>query len=104
MKNLPYVIISKIRPCNFRPAYGRISCCARTICFYSPKYAHPKTEAEPYDLRNTVYWNPNVLTDKDGKAAFEYFNGDTKGTYRVVIEGIDDDGNLGRQVYRYKIE
>ena len=51
-----------------------------------------------------IYWNPNIITNKDGKAAFEFFNADTKGTYRVVIEGIDSDGNLGRQVFRYKVE
>lgn len=33
-----------------------------------------------------------------------FFNAGSKGTYRVVIEGIDGDGNLGRQVYRYKVE
>jgi hypothetical protein len=72
--------------------------------FYSPKYADPKKETEVDDLRNTIYWNPDVITDKDGKASFEYFNDDTRGTYRVVIEGIDESGNLGRAVYRYKVE
>jgi hypothetical protein len=75
---------------------------ART--FYSPKYSGPKTDVQNADMRNTIYWNPNIITDKDGKASFEYFNDDTKGVYRVVIEGIDTDGNLGRQVYRYKVE
>ena len=55
-------------------------------------------------MRSTISWNPNIITDKDGKASFEYFNNDTKGTYRVVIEGIDDDGNLGRQVYKYEVK
>ncbi|HEY4196332.1 MAG TPA: TonB-dependent receptor plug domain-containing protein [Mucilaginibacter sp.] len=72
--------------------------------FYSPVYTHAKTDTDPLDLRSTIYWNPNVVTDKDGNASFEYFNADTKGTYRVVVEGIDDNGNLGRQVYRYKVE
>ncbi len=72
--------------------------------FYSPKYDNPKANTQIADLRSTVYWNPNIITDKDGKATFEYFNADTKGTYKVVVEGIDDDGNLGRLVYRYKVE
>ena len=76
----------------------------RAKIFYTPKYHHPKKDTEPFDLRSTVYWNPNVITDKDGKASIEYFNNDTKGTYRVVVEGIDDNGDLGRQVYRYKVE
>jgi hypothetical protein len=69
--------------------------------FYTPKYS----AATPLpDTRETIYWNPNIITDKDGKATIEYLNNDTKGTYRVVVEGIDEEGNLGRQVYRYKVE
>lgn len=76
----------------------------KTTSFYSPKYIHPRTTAELPDARTTIYWNPNVVTDKNGKASFEYYNADTKGTYRVIVEGIDVYGNLGRQVYRYKVQ
>jgi len=51
-----------------------------------------------------VYWNPNIVTDNDGKSMFEYSNSRGKGAYRVEIEGIDADGNLGRQVFRYAVE
>ena len=68
-----------------------------------PKYAH--RSAGPAAHQNaTIYWNPNIGTNKDGTASFEYFNGGSKGAYRAVIEGIDDDGNLGRQVFHYKVE
>jgi hypothetical protein len=77
---------------------------SRVRKFYSPKYDGPKTDKQEADLRTTIYWNPLIITDKDGKTSFEYFNADTKGTYRVVVEGIDDNGNIGRQVYRYKVE
>lgn len=72
--------------------------------FYTPKYTAAKSATQPADMRSTIYWNPNIITDKNGNASFEYFNNDTKGTYRVVVEGIDDNGNLGRAVYRYKVE
>jgi hypothetical protein len=72
--------------------------------FYSPKYDSPQSNALAADLRSTIYWNPNILTDKDGKTTLNYYNAGTKGTYRVVIEGINDDGDLGRLVYRYKVE
>jgi uncharacterized protein YfaS (alpha-2-macroglobulin family) len=55
------------------------------------------------DFRSTIYWNPNVTTDKDGNAAFEFYNADGKGSYRVIVEGIDSNGNIGRQVYRYLV-
>jgi hypothetical protein len=72
--------------------------------FYSPQYDDPKTNAQIQDLRSTIYWKPNIITDKEGNASLSFFNADAKGTYRVTIEGIDGDGNLGRQVYRYKVE
>jgi hypothetical protein len=71
--------------------------------FYAPKYVANSNKQIP-DLRNAVYWNPNMITKKDGTATMAYFNDDTKGIYRVVVEGIDDEGNLGRQVFRYKVE
>jgi hypothetical protein len=71
--------------------------------FYSPRYT-AKTNKELADLRTTIYWQPNLLTGSDGKAAFEYFNAGSTGTYRVVIEGIGADGSIGRQVYRYRVE
>jgi outer membrane receptor protein involved in Fe transport len=75
---------------------------ART--FYTPKYDHPKTDTEPFDFRAAIYWNPNVTIDEKGKASISWFNADAKGTYRVVVEGIDNDGNVGRIVYRYNVE
>ncbi len=73
--------------------------------FYSPKYTGPAGVLQNADLRTTIYWNPKVTTDKiTGTTALEYFNADGKGTYRAVVEGMDADGNIGRFVYRYKVE
>jgi len=73
--------------------------------FYSPQYGDPKVNTQIADFRSTIYWKPLVQTDKDGNASVEYFNADNKGTYRVVVEGVDyKGGSLGRQVYRYKVE
>lgn len=72
--------------------------------FYSPKYDTYAPSATQPDLRSTIFWNPELATDKDGKASFDFYNADTPGTYRVVVEGMDDKGNIGRQVYRYKVE
>ena len=72
--------------------------------FYSPQYDDPKTNAKVADLRTTIFWKGNFFTDKTGVTSVSFFNADTKGTYRAVIEGIDNDGNIGRAVYRYKVE
>ncbi|WP_295796546.1 carboxypeptidase-like regulatory domain-containing protein [Mucilaginibacter sp.] len=70
--------------------------------FYSPQYNVADASKGP-DNRTTIYWNPNVVTDSGGNGAISFFNADGTGTYRVVIEGIDLNGNLGRQVFKYKV-
>ena len=72
--------------------------------FYSPKYDATNSAGGHADVRSTIYWNPNVVTDNSGNASFEYYNADGKGSYRVIVEGIDANGNIGRQVYRYNVE
>ncbi|MGV3508200.1 MAG: TonB-dependent receptor plug domain-containing protein, partial [Sphingobacteriaceae bacterium] len=71
--------------------------------FYSPVYAvsQPKTFA---DLRTTIYWSPNIFTAVDGKASAEFFTADKPGTYKAVIEGLDSNGSITRQVHRFNVK
>jgi hypothetical protein len=70
--------------------------------FYVPKYT--AANATQADLRTTIYWDPRIKTDVNGKTAFSYFNADGPGTYKVVVEGINAAGELGRQIYRYTVK
>ncbi|MFD2148560.1 carboxypeptidase-like regulatory domain-containing protein [Mucilaginibacter antarcticus] len=70
--------------------------------FYMPKYT--AANATQADLRTTIYWDPRIKTDVNGKTAFTYFNADGPGTYKVVVEGVNAAGELGRQVYRYTVK
>lgn len=72
--------------------------------FYSPRYDRPGNANKLPDLRTTVYWNPYLKTDADGKTSFSFFNADGPGTYKVIVEGINAAGELGRQVYRYTVD
>jgi hypothetical protein len=72
--------------------------------FYSPKYDKPGDAMKLPDLRTTVYWNPYLKTNADGKTSFNFFNADGPGTYKVIVEGINAAGELGRQVYTYTVE
>ena len=51
----------------------------------------------------TIFWKPDLITDEHGNASFSFFNAG-KGIYRIVIEGMDDYGNLARHVYTYKVQ
>jgi uncharacterized protein YfaS (alpha-2-macroglobulin family) len=44
------------------------------------------------------------VTDEKGNVSFEFNNADGKGNYRVVVEGIDKNGNVGRSVMRYVVK
>jgi len=71
--------------------------------FYSPKYKNDGNDPKVADLRSTIYWNPRIVTS-NGKAKFDFFNADSKGTYRILIEGMSPEGLLGRKILRYKVE
>ena len=76
----------------------------KTREFYSPNYDDPKTGITATDLRTTIYWNPQVITDAGGKASVGFFNADGPGNYKVVVEGINEQGHIGRSIYRYKVK
>lgn len=69
--------------------------------FYSPKYASPQDDTPDY--RSSIFWEPQLATNADGKAELNFYNGQF-GTYRMVIEGIDASGNIARKVLTYKIK
>lgn len=72
--------------------------------FYSPKYT-TSAAIQGTDLRTTIHWDPKIKTDKaTGKSFIEFYNADGRGTYRVIAEGIDTEGRIGRYVYKYTVE
>jgi hypothetical protein len=62
--------------------------------FYSPRYA-VKNDAP--DTRTTIFWEPNVVTDENGKATLSFYTADKPSTYTIRIEGTDMAGNFGYQ-------
>ncbi len=71
--------------------------------FYVPDYADPKLNTAVPDLRTTIYWNPNIITDSLGNANVSFYNGDNTGEYRVILEGTDLDGHFARRVINYRV-
>ena len=65
------------------------------IEFYSPKYdTQEKIDNSKPDLRTTIYWQPNVITDDNGNAKIDFYSADDPGSYSVIIEGVSEDGKL----------
>lgn len=53
------------------------------------------------DFRSTIYWNPNLVVDRSGKAEFSFYNSDEITSFRTVVEGIAEDGMIGRAEYTH---
>ncbi|PJJ79318.1 carboxypeptidase-like regulatory domain-containing protein [Mucilaginibacter auburnensis] len=64
-------------------------------------HALKSTEGEKW--RPTVYWNPNVTTDINGTANVDYLTSATPGKYIITIEGIDNNGRIAREVFKYTV-
>ena len=71
--------------------------------FYVPNYNSPKINNLSADLRTTIYWKPNIITDSLGKAKISFFNADGTGNYKVTLEGMDLNGNMARKIMHYQI-
>ncbi len=46
---------------------------------------------EENDYRRTLYWNPDLATDADGKAKIEFYNNATCRNMSVDAQGITAD-------------
>lgn len=57
----------------------------------------PKTYLNPRnlpDLRNTLYWNPQLEVGKDGEANFSFYTSDEKGTFIIKVIGVTPEGDF----------
>ena len=59
--------------------------------FYLPDYSRMPLP-EQTDYRRTVYWNPNVTTDADGRATVSFYNNGFSDRLAVSAGGITPDG------------
>lgn len=49
---------------------------------------------EERDRRRTLYWNPALITDREGKIRLEYSGGAADIPARICVRGISDDGTI----------
>jgi hypothetical protein len=70
--------------------------------FYSPDYSKPQQHFRP-DYRKTLYWQPEVMPDQDGKATFNFFTSDESGEYIIHCEGISTTNEIGVAQGRFSV-
>lgn len=71
--------------------------------FSYPVYRNTNTSYR-FDYRETLYWNPVVETDKNGKAKVEFYNSDANSAFRIITEGISGTGQIGRNETTYAVQ
>lgn len=72
--------------------------------FYSPRYAVKNINHNFNDLRSTIYWKQNIVTDKNGQAKILFYAADKPTTYTVVFEGCDMNGKIGVQTDKITVK
>ena len=97
------VVITLKDPRNLpaRPAQGIITYTplgySESVEFYHPTYDTPeKKNAQRSEFRSTVYWNPELRLDAEGKATIEYYTPDSTAPEDIIIEGVDKNGKVCR--------
>ena len=63
--------------------------------FYQPDYSQQQP-AEPTDYRRTLYWNPNAMTDEQGRFTATFFNNSKQTRIKMTAAGVTSDGRLLR--------
>lgn len=67
--------------------------------YYSPAYPDKELYMDKADKRRTLYWNPSVQTDENGKAVIECYNNQYSTPLIIQAETLSNDGKLGSVTY-----
>ena len=71
--------------------------------FYHPNY-DTETKTDPFpDVRNTLFWKSDIITNHQGEALVEFDTSDINSTFNVVIEGVSGQGELGEAHYEFVV-
>ena len=73
--------------------------------FYAPRYqtAAEKQSRLP-DLRNLLYWNPQIKTTKTGNQKLEFYTSDKAGKYLIQIQGLSKTGLVGSTNLTFEVK
>jgi len=73
--------------------------------FINPDYSDPAAyNNRTPDFRMTLYWNPQVMLDKEGKARIEFYTSDDTGEYIIDVEGYTSNGNKIKVIQKLIVE
>ena len=62
--------------------------------FYQPQYEKCPLPDAPQDYRRTLYWNPNLKLDEQGRATITFWNNCRRNQLSVTAEGFTTNGQV----------
>lgn len=62
--------------------------------YYHRDYSKWKSTSAPTDYRRTLYWNPHLVLDAQGKAVVTFWNNGTSERYSISINCMDNEGHV----------
>lgn len=69
--------------------------------FYSPRYEGAAKNKPDFDNRSVLLWEPSIRTDSNGEAKLNFYTGDHKTDFDIIVNGIEiNSGNPGEGVIR----
>ena len=71
----------------------------RPLEYYSPAYPTKELYMDKVDKRRTLYWNPSVQADENGKAVIECYNNQYSTPLIIQAETLGKDGQIGSVRY-----
>ncbi len=74
-----------------------------TMLFYSPKYDVNNNSKKP-DFRSTLYWNPEIKTDRNGRAKLSFYNSDANSSILIKAEGLTMQQQAGANSVSYVVK
>jgi hypothetical protein len=71
--------------------------------FQEIKYNRDTISTGTTDFRNTLLWEPMVVTDTKGEARLEFYCSDINSIFVIRIEGVSGDGRMGSVYNRFTV-
>lgn len=71
--------------------------------FYKPDYDHNPGDIHIPDYRNTLLWEPSVITDEKGEATLSFYCSDINTFFIGRIEGVGGEGLLGTGSFNFSV-
>ncbi|WP_051210794.1 hypothetical protein [Runella zeae] len=73
--------------------------------FYAPRYdTETAQKTRVPDFRNLLHWSPQLMTNAEGKASVNFYASEQLGTYKIVVQGLTNDGQAGSKTATFEVK